>query len=481
MMFLAASDKSTASGHIQTSSFRQASMKSAIENDANASVVRRAQGSFPSALLSCNGAVPQTQRLLRSEYRTMVRAIQRGLDRLGNACGPTDCPKADVTGCVLRLAGHDFMDYDPRNGRGGADGCLDMSHPDNAGLESCLYTGEEFGFSLNSVYQQWCGTVSLADFLVIGAEAVMDYTRAVVRNEVPGSARMNFRGRFRYGRRTATSCEGSGDILPNPETCLDVERVFVNNLGLSWAQAAALMGVHTLGRANPRNSGYDGFWSDPENSRRFNNNFFVSMLANGWMPDRSVGGNGNKNQWKKSNVNFRPAEEGRQMMLDTDLCLAFSSGGLSFNGLRAADHTCCAWAIPMTMVEDGPDGIALYNDNEFCGNSNSGEVEMWKTFVAAARAEDRLPLQRAWEEETGQNAVEVFRDMRAQCCEGCEQHGDCGDANRDCGSTFPPTGLAIDHVRAFAQDEDHFISQFMNAWRAATTRGHSGLRRMERG
>ena len=28
------------------------------------------------------------------------------------------------------------------------------------------------------------------------------------------------------------------------------------------------MGVHTLGRAKVENSGYHGWWSDPENSRR---------------------------------------------------------------------------------------------------------------------------------------------------------------------------------------------------------------------
>ena len=47
-------------------------------------------------------------------------------------------------------------------------------------------------------------------------------------------------------------------------SCGDVERVFVKNMGLSWDKAAALMGVHTLGRGRMENSGYDGWWSDAQ-------------------------------------------------------------------------------------------------------------------------------------------------------------------------------------------------------------------------
>lgn len=35
--------------------------------------------------------------------------------------------------CLLRFAGHDFMDYRKSKG-GGSDGCVDFSDPDNKGL-----------------------------------------------------------------------------------------------------------------------------------------------------------------------------------------------------------------------------------------------------------------------------------------------------------------------------------------------------------
>jgi hypothetical protein len=72
----------------------------------------------------------------------------------------------------VRLVGHDFMDFrKDQESRGGADGCLDFSDPDNIGLETCLQNSK-----LNEIYAKHCGTVSRADFFVIAAEAVMGRT-----------------------------------------------------------------------------------------------------------------------------------------------------------------------------------------------------------------------------------------------------------------------------------------------------------------
>jgi len=446
-----------------------------------AEAARRAQGVTPSDRMSCIGAVMTTESLSRSQYRNIVRAIQRGLNQLSPQCEGDVCPQADITGCVLRMAGHDFMDYNSETDFGGSDACLDMSHPDNAGLAACLYTGEEFGFSLNSVYQEWCSIVSLADFIVIGAEAVMDFTRNLYRNDFPAAARMNFRGRFRFGRTTATECEASYERLPHPEVCDDVTRVFVNSLGLTWTQAAALMGVHTLGRASTSNSGYDGWWSDPENSRRFNNNYFITMLANGWMPERAVGGNPAKNQWERSNRFFDSASQGKQMMLDTDLCLAFSTGNFNMDGLSAKDHDCCAWAMPFHLVSSDIDVINVHNGGEYCDRDDKTVVDFWKTLPIGEDIINRQIHWDEWELTSGARSGGTFRRMRRECCRGCDRYieGDCAGFN-DCGSVSHPTGHAFQAVKAFSLDEDFFVAQFMTAWRIATSRGHRGLRRMSR-
>jgi len=42
-------------------------------------------------------------------------------------------------GCLLRQAGHDFMDYRPDDPNvGGSDGCIHFDDPDNKGIPECV-------------------------------------------------------------------------------------------------------------------------------------------------------------------------------------------------------------------------------------------------------------------------------------------------------------------------------------------------------
>jgi hypothetical protein len=45
---------------------------------------------------------------------------------------------------------------------------------------------------------------------------------------------------------------------------------------------AAISGAHTLGSATIANSGYNGFWSDVNNSGIFNNDYYKAILLKGW-------------------------------------------------------------------------------------------------------------------------------------------------------------------------------------------------------
>ena len=86
--------------------------------------------------------------------------------------------KTKYAACLLRLEGHDLMDFRREKkgkrikanapGTGGSDGCVNFQDGDNAGLDSCLkWTGIE------SIYGNWCDKISLADFMVLAAEAVV--------------------------------------------------------------------------------------------------------------------------------------------------------------------------------------------------------------------------------------------------------------------------------------------------------------------
>merc|ERR1719421_1854046 len=155
---------------------------------------------------------------------------------------------------------------------------------------------------------------------------------------------LDFTDTFKWGRKTAMTCvENQGHLLPNPEDgCAANERVFVKNMGLTWKETGALMGVHTLGRAQVKFSGYKGWWSDPENQRRFNNNYYISMGEKGWEPMKAVEGNPKKNMWIRSDHKKDPNV--LEMMLDTDMCLAFNGNDNFKAGMNSTD--CCTWWGP---------------------------------------------------------------------------------------------------------------------------------------
>ena len=146
------------------------------------------------------------------------------------------------------------------------------------------------------------------------AEAVMTETRRIAIDGTTKQMGVNFEVNFMFGRTTRASCPGAAHRLPNPENgCDDVEKVFVNNLGLTRSQAAALMGVHTIGKASLQNSGYSGWWQDEQNVARFNNNYYISIVNHEWGSSALSSG---KALWIREDSKWHPEvqKEGRSII-----------------------------------------------------------------------------------------------------------------------------------------------------------------------
>lgn len=165
----------------------------------------------------------------------------------------------------------DFHYVDSTNTLGGSDGCINYHDEDNTGLLDCLIDHD-----IISAYNSHCSKVSLADFIVIAAEAVMARTATSYNSAdiyADGTLAQQFRDNFKFGRTTSETCDWAIGHLPNPaKGCGDLEAVFINNIyktesfDNAWTLIAAISGAHTLGSAKIANSGYNGFWSDPETS-----------------------------------------------------------------------------------------------------------------------------------------------------------------------------------------------------------------------
>lgn len=148
--------------------------------------------------------------------------------------------RAHFLGGIVRLAAHDFMDFDRFSfDHYGPDGCFDPAHDANSGLpddvwcETCL---------LRSLFEAKYTHLSRADFWIASANAVIRQTS--INNT------LDLREHFTWGRTDRDSCEGSGDRIPAPTKCSEVENAFLVRMGLDWRDAVALLGAHSLGRSS---------------------------------------------------------------------------------------------------------------------------------------------------------------------------------------------------------------------------------------
>eukprot|EP00586_Coscinodiscus_wailesii_P015166 CAMPEP_0172511598 /NCGR_PEP_ID=MMETSP1066-20121228/237604_1 /TAXON_ID=671091 /ORGANISM="Coscinodiscus wailesii, Strain CCMP2513" /LENGTH=963 /DNA_ID=CAMNT_0013291045 /DNA_START=206 /DNA_END=3094 /DNA_ORIENTATION=- len=207
-------------------------------------------------------------------------------------------------GGIVRLAAHDFMDYDRRSvlEPGGSDGCLDLNHTANAGL-SDIWCDDEIECPLKKIYDSHYSFSSVADFWVAAATSVIELT---------SSGELSLP--FRFGRRDASSCGESSNRLPEATGCSEVEETFLNAMGLGWEDAVALIGAHTLGRGDVSFSGHDGTWvATDDESIIFDKKFYDDAIDRSWRPRSTPSGT----DWTWGGKNRTV------MMLNTDMCLYF--------------------------------------------------------------------------------------------------------------------------------------------------------------
>ena len=167
-------------------------------------------------------------------------AIDSDIERLANEINNI-AQRSHFLGGIVRLAAHDFMDFDRRDAQNpmGPDGCFDAAHSGNSGLPEDIWCAD---CTLTQLHEEKYSHISRADFWIAAANAV---TRQTSVNNA-----LDLRDTFVWGRRDADSCAGQGERLPTPGGCADVQDVFLTKMGLSWTDAAALMGAHSLGRGD---------------------------------------------------------------------------------------------------------------------------------------------------------------------------------------------------------------------------------------
>lgn len=199
----------------------------------------------------------------------------------------------------------------------------------------------------------------------------------------------------------------------------------------AWRFTAAISGAHTLGQARISNSGFNGHWSDLANQGKFNNDYYRSLLLKGWGPELSINGNQHKNQWKRIDRDVE-SNGHHELMLNSDMCLAYMNQR-SDNFLSAASaNSCCGWTDRNILFDKNV--LISGQNNDFCGITIS--------------------------ENRGR--------QRGNCCR--DQSGTQGE-DQDCDDKDDPEGPAIDAVMEFAASESSFLDGYTQAWWLATENG----------
>ncbi len=131
--------------------------------------------------------------------------------------------QGDIVGLLVRLAFHDAAEYDRQQSADNfrADGCIDLSLPDNNGLSAGINM-------LQPLWIQHCSVFSRADFWYLASIVSLNIAEPSGSYNIP----------FNYGRIDAANCQGASGRLPNAEGGFsELTRVFVNQMGLTTRQA----------------------------------------------------------------------------------------------------------------------------------------------------------------------------------------------------------------------------------------------------
>lgn len=159
---------------------------------------------------------------------------------------------------MLRLAWHDAGTYDVNTKTGGPNGSIrfeeEYSHGSNAGLKIAI--------DLLEPIKAKHPKITYADLYQLAGVVAVEVTGGPTVDFVPG-------------RKDSTVCPREGR-LPDAKQGTQHLRDIFYRMGLSDKDIVALSGAHTLGRAHPERSGFEGPWT--KEPLKFDNSYFVEIL-----------------------------------------------------------------------------------------------------------------------------------------------------------------------------------------------------------
>ncbi|PHT91090.1 putative L-ascorbate peroxidase 3 [Capsicum annuum] len=188
--------------------------------------------------------------IVDADYLKEIDKARRDLRALisGKNCAPI----------MLRLAWHDAGTYDSSTKTGGPDGSIrnevEYKHAANNGLKIAIDFCEE----IKARHPK----ITYADLYQLAGVVAVEVTGGPTIDFVPG-------------RKDSSSSPEEGRLPDAKQGPPHLRDVFYR-MGLSDKDIVALSGGHTLGRAHPERSGFEGPWT--KEPLKFDNSYFVELL-----------------------------------------------------------------------------------------------------------------------------------------------------------------------------------------------------------
>ncbi|MCD7471630.1 L-ascorbate peroxidase 3 [Datura stramonium] len=188
--------------------------------------------------------------IVDAEYLKEIEKARRDLRALISSknCAPI----------MLRLAWHDAGTYDATTRTGGPDGSIrnevEYKHAANSGLKIAIDLCEE----IKARHPK----ITYADLYQLAGVVAVEVTGGPTIDFVPG-------------RKDSSSSPEEGRLPDAKQGPPHLRDVFYR-MGLADKDIVALSGGHTLGRAHPERSGFEGPWT--KEPLKFDNSYFVELL-----------------------------------------------------------------------------------------------------------------------------------------------------------------------------------------------------------
>lgn len=168
---------------------------------------------------------------------------------------------------MVRLAWHDAGTYNATEKTGGANGSIRFNPEKSHGANSGLNIAMDLLQPIKDKYPN----MSYADLYQLASVQAIEFSGGP---KIP----------FRMGREDASEADCTPDgRLPDADKGMNHLRDIFYRMGFNDLEITTLSGAHTLGRAHPERSGFDGPWT--KIPVVFDNSYYVEILKDEPDPD----------------------------------------------------------------------------------------------------------------------------------------------------------------------------------------------------